>query len=178
MNRRFPWSWFPLLLLGACGAEASPPAPQPPSPAVQQLLLAQDPGAALSVRDAKAGASKEPVVVQGRIANIVRGHAVFTLMDTGLPFCGETNKEDKCATPWDYCCETAAARTANSLVVEARDAQGKPLATPSLPDLRLLDVVKVKGTLGVDGHGNHVLVASGFFRAQRPELPAYVEWPQ
>ena len=112
----------------------------------------------------------------GRIANVVAGFAVFTLMDSSLPYCGEKNKEDGCKTPWDYCCESSDTRTANSLLVEVRDAKGKPIAG-SLGDLRLLDAVTVVGKLTKDEHGNHVLLATGWHRDARPELPADLRWP-
>jgi hypothetical protein len=168
-----------MLALTACNHEAAGGKQESQAaPAVQQVMLAKDPGAALSVNEAKAGGAKDHVVVQGRIAKIVKGHAVFQLMDLSLPYCGEKNTEDKCDKPWDYCCETPEARTANSLLVEVRSADGTPVATPALPDLRLVDAVKVTGQLTVDEHGNHVLVATGLFRTQRPTLPAYVKWPE
>jgi hypothetical protein len=100
------------------------------------------------------------------------------MMDFAMPYCGETNKEDPCATPWDYCCEDKKHVNANSLVVELQGADGKAIATPSLPDLRLLDGVKVTGKLVQDEHGNHLLLATGLFRTQRPTVGAYVKWPQ
>ena len=126
--------------------------------------------------DARKGGAADSRVVSGRIANVVSGFAVFTLMDSSLPYCGEKNKEDGCKTPWDYCCESSDTRTANSLLVEVRDAKGKPIAG-SLGDLRLLDAVTVVGKLTKDEHGNHVLLATGWHRDARPELPADLRWP-
>jgi hypothetical protein len=167
------------LVLAACGGD--PPTGAPASTdvaaAVQKLVLAADPGEAQAVQAAKAAGARDRAVVFGRIANIVPGYAVFTLMDTSLPYCGETNTEDGCKTPWDYCCENTATRTANALLVEARDADGKPLQTPMLPDLRLLDAVKVTGRLTKDEHGNQVLLADGLFRTGRPTLPDDLHWP-
>lgn len=54
---------------------------------------------------------------------------------------------------------------------DVADAKGKPLAG-SLGDLRLLDAVTVVGKLTKDEHGNHVLLATGWHRDARPELPA------
>jgi hypothetical protein len=147
-------------------------------PAPSKLALPADPGAAMSVKDAKAAGAKDHAVVQGRIAKMVQGRAAFTLMDLSLPYCGEGNAEDKCKTPWDYCCESEPTRHANSLLVEARSADGKPLPVQALPDLRLVDAVKVQGRLEVDEHGNPILVATGLFRTERPKLPDYVKWPQ
>ena len=171
------------LLLPACGGpNPAPVAPATPTPPtgnpLAPFVLAADPGEATGVVDAKVGGAAERIVVQGRIAKIVKGYAVFTLTDLGLPYCGETNPEDHCKTPWDYCCETKEVRSGNSLLVEARGADGKPLATPSLGDLKVLDRVTVTGKLERDAHGNFVLLAKGWFKNERPAVPDYVQWPQ
>jgi hypothetical protein len=168
-----------LVLAAACGGDApkSPPPAQPPAPALAKLALASKPNGAVAVVEAKKAGAADACVVSGRVANLVPGFAVFTLMDLSLPYCGEKNKEDGCKTPWDYCCDSADTRTANSLLVEVRDANGKPIAG-SLGDLRLLDAVTVAGKLTKDEHGNHVLLATGWFRDARPELPANLRWPQ
>ncbi len=168
-----------LSALAACGARGSAVVvAAAPSPAAATMSLAADPGAALSVVDAKAKGAQPEVTVTGRVADVVKGRFAFTIMDLAVPYCGETNKEDHCKTPWDFCCESKERITANSLFVEARDTEGKPIATPSLPDLRLLDRVKVKGKLEVDAHGNPVLLATGVFRAERPTVPDDLRWPQ
>lgn len=173
-------SLFLGVVSAACGGEpaAKPPTAQPPSAAVAALLLQKEPAEALGVAAAKQKGPADAVAVTGRVANLVPGFAVMTLMDLAIPYCGETNKEDLCKTPWDYCCETKDTRTANSLLVEVRGADGKPLATPSLGDVRLVDHVTVTGRLVRDEHGNSVLLATGWFRKARPELPDYVNWPQ
>lgn len=177
MKRSFPCSLvLAALLAAACGDK--PAAAAPASPDVQKLVLAADPGAAEAVLAAKVAGARDEVTVVGRIADVVKGSAAFTLMDTEIPYCGEVNKEDHCKTPWDYCCESKERRAANSLFVEARGADGRPLTTPSLPDLRLLDKVKVKGKLALDPHGNLVLLASGLFRVERPSVPDDLRWPQ
>lgn len=173
---------LPLLLLsvlGACGGSgtmliAGPPA----SPEAAKLHLAADPGSALAVVDAKQKGAQPEVVVTGRVASIVKGQFAFSIMDLSVPYCGETNKEDHCKTPWDYCCESKERIAANSLFVESRGADGKPIPTPGLPDLLLLDQVKVKGKLEADAHGNLVLLATGVWRADRPRLPDDVRWPR
>jgi len=171
-----------VLCSAGCGGSEAPVAKMPPEAAnnLARFRTAAEPAGAVDVAAARAqskqGGSK--VVVVGRIANIVQGFAVFTLMDRSLPYCGEKNKDDTCSTPWDYCCEPKETRTAHSMVVELRDAAGKPIATPSLPDLRLLDLVVVSGALQQDEHGNPVLVAAQVFRRERPTLPDNVRWPQ
>ena len=181
MNQLVPLSLLLVASFAACGGAQptnTPAAPTTPaSPAVTKFVLAADPGEALGVVDAKLAGPADKVIVEGRIANVVKGFAVFTLMDKALPYCGETNKEDNCKTPWDYCCESTETRTKNALLVEARSADGKPLATPAL-GLQLVDRVAVIGKLTKDEHGNFVLLASGWFRQERPQLPADVRWPQ
>lgn len=170
-----------LLLLAACGADASSNGPPTAAanPALAKFVLAKDPGEAMAVKAAKAKGAAERVVVSGRIG--VRhepGLALFTLVDIELPYCGEKNKEDNCKKPWDYCCESKDTIIANSLLVEVRGADGKPIATPSLPDLRLLDAVKVTGKIVTDDHGNLVLLADGLFRTERPKVRDGLDWPQ
>ena len=181
MNQLLPLSLLLVASFAACGGAQptnTPTAPTTPaSPAVTKFVLAADPGEALGVVDAKLAGPADKVIVEGRIANVVKGFAVFTLMDKALPYCGETNKEDKCSTPWDYCCEDPKTRTANSMVVEFHDAAGQPIATPSLPSLQLVDAVKVTGKLTKDADGNFVLTATGVFRTEHPTLPDYVKLP-
>jgi hypothetical protein len=178
MIRSLRSSWLLAALLCACGGEPPNGIPkQSASPEVQKLVLAADPGEAIGVVDAKVAGPADKVVVVGRIADIVAGKVMFTLMDTELPYCGEKNPEDNCKTPWDYCCDKPK-KTANSIIVEARSADGKPLATPALPDLRQVDKIKVTGKLTKDEYGNFTLVATGLFRVERPKLPDYVIWPQ
>jgi hypothetical protein len=149
---------------------------KPPTPAVAALMQAQAPTGAIEVAQAKAGGPADKVAVRGRISTVTTGRAAFGLMDTGIAYCGEKHAES-CKTPWDYCCEKAATRTANTIVVEARGADGQPLATPSLGDLRLLDLVVVTGKLVKDEHGNFTLLATGWHRQARPKLPAGLRWP-
>lgn len=165
-----------LALAAACGTRSEPSSAPPVAPEFARLELPAKPPGAVGVADAKQAGPAESCAVTGRIASIVRGRAVFTLMDTSLPYCGEKNKADRCKTPWDYCCESASTRTAHSLVVEVRDARDQP-SVGSLGDLRLLDVVTVTGRLARDEHGNSVLIANGWHRDARPELPGDLRWP-
>jgi hypothetical protein len=165
-----------VLLLSACGKEAAKPTAAPPVPPVD-LKLAADPGEALSVLEAKEKGSGEEVVVEGRISNIVKGRVIFNLVDEDLYYCGKGGVEDKCKTPWDYCCVDAGERADGTLVVEARGADGDALKG-SLPGLRLLDLVAVKGKVEKDEHGNVAVVATGWFMRDRPKLPDGLHWPE
>ncbi|MFO1076166.1 MAG: hypothetical protein U1E73_00405 [Planctomycetota bacterium] len=170
---------FPLFALAACGGgaaggDAGLPK-EPASPAAHMLMLGTDPGAALGVVAAKAKGAADAVVVEGRIQHYTRGEFAFKLVDTALPYCGLQCKDD-CMTPWDYCCESGPTIADNSLAVEVHDDKGGVIATPSLPNLRLLDTVKVKGKLAKDEHGNFTLIATGVFRAERPKLRADLDW--
>ena len=169
-----------VLALAACGGEepanGNSAPPQTPSP-FAALVLSASPAGAITVQAARAAGPTDAAVVTGRVASIVSGFAVFTLVDLALPYCGEGNAEDDCKTPWDYCCESAETRTANTVLVEARGADGEPLAAPTLPELRLLDRVSVTGRITEDEHGNPVLLATGWYREERPQLPDGLRWP-
>jgi hypothetical protein len=161
-----------VLVTLACGKKE---VEKPPAVAVD-LALAADPGTAPSVKQAKEEGRGEEAVVVGRISNIVKGLATFNLVDESLPRCGPGNMPD-CKTPWDYCCELADVRAAATLTVEARGPDGRTLAG-AMPTLRLLDLVAVKGRIEKDKHGNVTVVANGWFRRERPDLPEGLIWPE
>jgi hypothetical protein len=161
----------------ACSKADNGPAAVPASAEAQKLLLTADPGAALAVAKVKADGPTDEVTVEGRLYKITKGYAAMRIMDLTMDYCGEI-KTEGCPTPWDYCCDTKGDIAAGSLLVEARNADGKPLKTPALPNLRLLDKVKVTGKLIKDDHGNLVLLASGMFRSDRPTVPDFVKWPE
>lgn len=168
-----------LPLLAACGGDAKNAlVAQPAAPALQAMVLQAAPVDAVEVRAALAATADAPLAVRGRVAAITKGQALLQLMDLSLPYCGEKAAEDGCKTPWDYCCETPETLRAHRMVVEFRDADGRPIATPSLPDIRLLDAITVQGKLLVDEHGNRTLIGTGLFRNARPELPGDLNWPQ
>lgn len=167
-----------LVLLVALAACADKAGPEPAmSAALATFFLDTDPGEALGVAAARAAAPAEQAVVAGRISAVVGGSGAFVLMDASLPYCGEKNPEDKCPTPWDYCCETAETRRTHAITVEARDGSGRLVASPGLGHLRECDLVAVRGKLVKDDLGNVTLLANGWYRRQQPELPDHVKWP-
>ena len=177
LSMRFHSALLLAVALAACSSDPAKPVDRTPSAAAQQLVLEKDPGEASGVVRAKAMRPEGRVVIVGRVAGLSDGTAAFRLMDATLPFCGESDQSNTCPTPWDYCGESEPRRIAHAVWVEARDAAGQPIATPSLPGLRLLDKVKVVGELVDDDEHHLVLVASGIHRVERPDLPAHVQLP-
>jgi len=165
------------LLIAACGKEDAAPPEATSNAALDRLSLGSDPGEALPVLDARDAEDGE-VVVQGRIGQVVKGFASFQLVDESLDYCGAGGAMDDCATPWDYCCIPGDEKNAATLLVEARDDDGRPVKTAALPGLRLLDLVAVKGRLVHDEHGNATVIASGWFRKERPKLREGLRWPE
>jgi hypothetical protein len=172
------------LICGGCGDEAGEKAGAAAGESavestaqIQALVLGEDPGESVSVVAAKQGGAADAVVVEGRVQHLEPGFALLRLTDASLPYCGEVEPEDKCKTPWDYCCESKEDRASKTLLVEFRGADGLPMEVAALPEVRLCDLLKVRGEVVVDEHGNPVLVADGYFRVERPELPDYVRWP-
>ena len=91
------------------------------------IIMAEDPGEALTVVEAKAkGPSDAVIVVQGRIQDVTRSFGIVKLMDTALKYCGEVHAEG-CKTPWDYCCDTPEAHRVHELLVEFRGPDGMPV---------------------------------------------------
>lgn len=114
-------------------------------------LLAELPADAQGVAALKTTAKEgDTVVLRGRIGGsrspMTPGSAVFTVVDPALPSCAD-NPDDKCRTPWDYCCEPRDVLTANSATVQLVDAEGNPLAVDAGEQLSPLDEVVVIGTV-------------------------------
>ena len=165
----------------ACGGAEDKPATPPAktAPGIAKLTLSKDPGEALSVAKARDAKANDEVIVVGRISNIVKGYASFNLIDTALDYCGSgSDAMEQCATPWDYCCIANDEKAEATVVVEAHGADGKVIPSASLPGLRLLDLVAVKGKLQKDEHGNVTVLASGWHRRERPSLRDGLTWPE
>lgn len=132
----------------AGAANAKPAATLP-----ADLFVDMEPDGAKSPEEIKASAKPgDKVAIRGRIGGspnpFVEGRAVFTLMGPGLKACSD-NPEDKCATPWDYCCETAADIAKHSAMVQVVDAAGTPLRTglKGVNGLKELSQVTVQGVV-------------------------------
>lgn len=101
----------------------------------------------------------QSVTLRGRVGGgpnpFVDGRAMFTIVGRGLKPCNE-NPDDRCVTPWDYCCDSKAEIVANSVTVQVADTKGQPLRTgmKGRRGLRELSEVVVKGKVtAVSGQG-------------------------
>lgn len=166
-----------LTILTACGGDNAKTPGAPPAD-TSALTLAADPGPAMSVVQAKEAGPKKDVVIEGRVYDLTKDWAIMKVMDVAMDYCGEINKEEKCPTPWDFCCDTPEDRAANSMLVEAADDKGQTLEVPAMPGMRLIDKVKITGDLTKDEHGNFKFIAKGIYRVERPKLPDYIMWPE
>ena len=147
-------------ILAACDSGRSPqPAARAPAgsggtgAAAPAWLLAQAPADAVGVAAVKAGAKEgDTVTIRGRIGGradpMTPGSPIFVIMDPSIPSCRD-NPEDRCATPWDYCCETPETKAANNATIQVVDASGAPI-TDSLEAAGFapLDEVIAVGVVG------------------------------
>jgi len=177
MKRIVTLSVLGCLLVG-CSGDRPAAGSSRSAAALAPFQLGSKPEGAVAVLAAKQVPAGEPIVVVGRISSTVKGLAAFTLTDERLPYCGQRTPEDNCPTPWDYCCEDGETKSEHTLTVEARGADGRPVAADELTGLRLLDLVVVKGKIERDAHGNVAVIADGWFRAERPDLREGLNWPQ
>ncbi len=108
---------------------------------------------------AEAQAGKE-ILVEGRAKEFVNGLAAFTLIDRALKSCREM-EGDTCTTPWDYCCEESDRIAENTITIEVRGEDGRPLRTSlkGFHDLDHLDHVIVRGEVERDASGNVIVIA-------------------
>lgn len=156
-----------------CGDGASTSkAGAPPS----RFLLAAEPAGAVSVGDARKAAPKDDAVVVGRVREVSPGLAAFTLVDASLTYCGQSDAEDKCEQPWDYCCHSAEDVAPLTVPVSAHGASGA-VERVAVPELRSLDLVVVRGRLVKDAKGEVEVVATGWWRKERPSVGSHVQFP-
>lgn len=117
------------------------------------FILEKQPEGAKTVEEVKAAAKPgDKVVIRGRIGGskspFIEKRAVFTLMGAGLKACSD-DPEDKCKTPWDYCCDTAEAIAKHSATIQVVDEGGAPLrmGLKGLNGLKELSEVVIQGTI-------------------------------
>lgn len=118
------------------------------------LVLGEAPAGAKDVVAVKGEAKVgDTVVVRGRVGGspspLVEGRASFQLIDASLKACGEGNPDDKCETPWDFCCEDPKAIAAHSASIQVVGADGRPMRSglKGVGGLKPLSEVTVKGTV-------------------------------
>ena len=152
-----------LLVVNGCddgGTTAQAPTAPPPqvAPGTQALpaglVLGEAPAGAEDVVAAKKDAKEgDAVVVRGRVGGspspFVEGRASFQLVDASLKACGEGNPDDKCETPWDFCCEEPKTIAAHSASVQVVNPDGRPMYSglKGVGGLKPLSEVTVKGTV-------------------------------
>jgi hypothetical protein len=170
-----------LIGLNGCGEgeKAAPAAAPPPAVAGPTLppgtVLTQAPADAKDVsvlkKEAKEG---DEVVIRGQVggdkAPIVNMRAIMSIVDMKLPACN-LKPGDDCATPWDFCCETAESLKANSATIQFTGDNGRPLMTDlrTVNGLGCLSVVVVKGKVMKREKDNLIINASGIY-VEKPSL--------
>ncbi len=133
-------------------------------------LLVSEPASVLSVDEAKATAKEgDRIVLRGRIGGrkepMSAESPVLTMMDTSIPHCAD-NPDDKCATPWDYCCVPKEQIATHSATVQITGADGSSAGIdPKAAGLSELDVIVVEGVVGPRPSEQVLTIrASGIFR--------------
>jgi hypothetical protein len=133
------------------------------------LLLSEAPGGAKDVSATKKEAKEgDEVVIRGQVGGreevFTAGRAAFLIADMKLPACSK-RKGDKCATPWDFCCETPETRTANTATIQIVDDQGKVLKSDvrGASGIDHLSVLVIKGKVAKREEQNLVINATGIF---------------
>lgn len=131
------------------------------------LLTAEpkDPASVIRVREEAANGDEVLLVgcIGGSSNPWIEGRAAFTIVDSSLESCNE-KMDDKCPTPWDYCCETDKLPTASALIKFVDDSDRVIKAdSKTLFGVRELSTVVIKGTAQRDDADNLTILASGIF---------------
>ncbi len=131
------------------------------------LLSAEPKDATSVIRVREEAASDDEVLIVGCIGGSsnpwIEGRAAFTIVDLSLKSCNDT-LEDKCPTPWDYCCETDKLPTSSALVKFVDDSNKVLKADPkTLFGVTELSTVIIKGSAQRDDADNLTVLASGIF---------------
>lgn len=150
------------------GCSRSDPAPQGVSRTTSvpdaAYLLTEKPDHAQGVAQArKSENGAEEIIVEGHIGGsekpFVDGIAAFTIVDPSIPYCGQ-HDDDKCPTPWDYCCQTDKLKD-NSALVKIVGADGTPVSKDAreLLGVKELSRIVVRGKAQRDEQGNLTVLA-------------------
>jgi len=156
------------------------PAPNAANPVAQSagsialpanLLVTEQPAGAIGVIEARTTAKTgDRVAVIGRIggsrAPFVSSRAIFTIVDQSMKSCLETDEEEHCPRPWDYCCEDKKELAKSIASIEISDANGKPLALAleSEGTFKPLMLIAVEGTLQSTEGGSFVVRAEHVYK--------------
>ena len=156
------------------------PAPTAANPVAQSagstalpanLLVTEQPTGAIGVIEARTTAKTgDRVAVIGRIggsrAPFVSSRAIFTIVDQSMKSCLETDEEEHCPRPWDYCCEDKKELAKSMASIEISDANGKPLALAleSEGTFKPLMLIAVEGTLQSTEGGSFVVRAEHVYK--------------
>ena len=163
------------LTLAACGGDATSDTAE--QPAVKSYKLEADLTDAANVYAARKKGEGDEVIVVGRVRQELEGSAAFMLVDEVLEYCGQGLEKCGCPTPWDYCCIEQEVVAEASLPVEIHNAKGE-VVDLAKDDIRLLDLVAMKGTLAKTESGDLFLVVKdGWFLRERPKIEGDIDWP-
>ena len=140
----------------ACSEKSDPPKPESKSDTSVQLpvglFLTSAPDGVKPIKQLKESVKPGDVVVVnvivgGRVKPIVEGRASAMIIDVGLENAC-TAEKDHCETPWDYCCTTHEAITANLATLQVVDNDGRVLAADLSKHFKPLSNLIVKGVVG------------------------------
>ena len=167
------------------------PAPTAANPVTQSagptalpanLLVTEQPAGAIGVIEARTAAKAgDRVAVIGRIggsrAPFVSSRAIFTIVDQSMKSCLETDEEEHCPRPWDYCCEDKKELAKSIASIEISDANGKPLALAleSEGTFKPLMLIAVEGTLQSTEGGSFVVRAEHVYKVANDPLASKIK---
>jgi hypothetical protein len=166
MDRRAQWTLVSILFVGGLGCggpDETGPAPSADQASAADYLMSERPPEALGVIEARENAQDgEQVSVTGRIGGSeepwVEDRAAFTLVDLSLSPCND-DMEERCPTPWDYCCESELPKA--RVLVKVVDANEQVVREDARTffGLKELQQLTVLGTATRDEAGNLSILA-------------------
>ena len=166
-------------LLTACGSadQADKKSTQQTGVAVTEVstpstltVLTTKPTDAIDVTVARTKPPGSAVTVQGRIGGrskpFIAERSAFLLADLKAIAGCDANPDDKCDTPWDFCCETTAKIAASTCLVQVVDSDGKVATIPldGVAGMAPGRTVVVTGTLSPQSSPESaVIIAQGVY---------------